>query len=172
MDSENISTEKSHHELTVFAEFARVSGLAIDIKSIKPRTPPEPDILCRVGGVFHYLELGRILDPQIPRHRIEVFRRHPELVAVDISKFGLPERDKLREKLRKTYKVGQHAVDLVLYYDWGPGASLTHSAPPPMGLSPAFVDAVICPEISPGRGPFNRIWIYERIRGSVLWKDP
>lgn len=39
-----------------------------------------------------------------------------------------------------------------------------------MDLSAEFVEAVILPELDASRGPFGRIWIYERIRGTVLWR--
>jgi hypothetical protein len=113
-----------------------------------------------------------MLDSEAPRLRLEVIRQHPEPVGVDVTKFGLPERDMLRQKLHKTYKTDGYPVDLMLYYDWGPDAFLTHSTPPPTDLSPDFIDAVIFPELRSGRGPFDTIWIYERIRGSVLWRLP
>jgi hypothetical protein len=160
---------KAEHEREVFQEFAAKSELLVDRSSIECRDPPEPDIFCRVGGTGYYFELGRILDPHLPQLILEAVRRHPQPVTVDPTKVGLPERDVLREKLRKTYQTHGCPVDLVLYYDWGPDASLTHSAPVEDG--PQFIDAVIKPELAQGLGPYTTVWMYERIRPSVLWRS-
>lgn len=165
-------TNKADHEIEVFFEFARVSGIEIEEGSVETRNPPEPDIHCRVAGVTCYFELGRLLDREIPKLVLEMCRKHPDPVPVDVTKFGLPERDVLRAKLSKTYKTNNNSVDLVLYYDWGSDAFLTHSALPLMDLTPEFIQAVIMSELAHGRGPFDNIWIYERIRPSVLWKYP
>lgn len=163
---------KADHEVEVFNEFARAGGLEVGEGSVETRDPPEPDIYCSIAGTPRYFELGRLLDRESPKLVLEMLRKHPEPVAVDVTKFGLPERDVLRAKLGKAYRTNGRPVDLVLYYDWGPDAFLTHSAPPPMDLSPQFIEAVIMPELAQGRGSFDTIWIYERIRPSILWRHP
>jgi hypothetical protein len=163
---------KAAHEILVFTEFTKVSGLKVDPKSVESRNEPEPDIRCVVSGVRRYFELGRLLDSEIPRLRIEMIRQSPKFVPIDVSKFGLPERDVLKRKLAKKYETHGCPVDLVLYYDWGPDAGLTASAPPPMDLTPEFIENVMLPELTACPGRFDTIWIYERIRRSVLFRLP
>jgi len=156
----------------VFREFTEAAGLAVEDGSIEPKEPPAPDIFCRLSGGAQFFELGRLLDQRSPQLRLEALRQHSSLVPVDPVKFGLPERDMLRQKLRKTYETAGRPVELVLYYDWGPDAFLTHSTPPPMDLSPEFVSTVIMPECGTTPGPFQRIWFFDRFRRSVLWRYP
>lgn len=160
-------TSKAAHERQVFTEFAAQSGLQVEAASVEAREPPEPDIYCHVAAGPCYFELGRLLDPELPRLILEAIRKHPQPVSVDPTTVGLPERDVLRGKLHKAYETNGSPVHLVLYYDWGPEAFLTHSAP--VDPSPEFFDAAIGPELAHGLGPFEAIWIYERIRPSVLW---
>lgn len=161
---------KSAEEKSTFTDFAGVSGLLIDLSSVQSRQPPEPDIWCTVHGAPYYFELGRLLDRASPPLRLAALRNAPNPVAVDPSKFGLPERDMLRQKISKTYTTNGIPVDLILFYDWG--NLITDSVPPPFDLTPQFIEDVVLPELRNGTGPFARIWIFERIRPSVLWKFP
>jgi hypothetical protein len=165
-------SDKIGHELAVFREFVEAAGLDVADNSIEAREPPAPDIFCLLGGEPQFFELGRLLDQESPRLRLEALRLYPDLVPVDPMKFGLPERDILRQKLGKSYLTGGYPVELMLYYDWGPDAFLTCSTPPPTDLSLEFVNAVILPECGNTLGPFHRIWFFDRFRGSVLWSHP
>jgi hypothetical protein len=163
---------KAEHELVVFTEFAQVSGLTVCAGSIETREPPQPDIWCMLGNKPYFFELGRVLSSKQPRLRLEALRCYPDQVQIDPLRFGFPERDMLRGKLLKTYETNGVPIDLVLYYDWGPDAFLTASAP--FMEEAEFFDGVFQPELVSVRGPFTTIWIYERYRpsGSVLWRYP
>ena len=165
-------SDKIVHELVVFREFLAAAGLDVDDSSIEPKEPPAPDVFCHLAGEPHFFELGRLLDRESPRLRLEALRQYPDLVSVDPTKFGLPEQDILRQKLGKSYDTAGYPVELVLYYDCGPDAFLTYSTPPPMDLSPEFIKTVILPECGSTLGPFRRIWFFERFRRRVLWKHP
>jgi hypothetical protein len=161
---------KAKHELQVFKEFTQVSRLSASPDSIETREPPRPDIWCMLGNKPYCFELGRILASEQPRLSLEALRSHPKPVNVDPLRFGFPERDMLRAKLKKTYETNGFPIDLILYYDWGPDAFLTASTP--FSESAEFLDRVFRRELSSGRGPFTTIWIFERYRPSVLWRHP
>ncbi len=96
--------EKAEHECEVFAEFCRAASLPVVDGSTQACPPPEPDILCTLGNERTYCELGRLLDPEAPKLVLEMLRRHPEPATPRLGRFGLPERDILRQKLQKHYE--------------------------------------------------------------------
>lgn len=163
--------KKSSHEIEVFQEFAVASGLDIDPKSITSCEPPEPDILCEIGGTPYYFELGRLLDKHSPQLRIEMVRSAPAPVPINPLLFGMPERDMLISKIEKSYETHGRPIDLILYYDNGDDNWLTVGAPPPSEFQQFAVD-IVQPEIESRYVVFARIWIFERFRRSILWKFP
>jgi len=165
-------SNKQNHELLVFSQFIKSADLLVHEHSVEAREPPEPDIWCLLCNKPYYFELGRILSSEEPKLRLEMIRRHPQPAIFNVLRFGLPMRDVLRRKLKKTYETNGVPVDLILYYDWGPDALVTASAP--FDESAEHFQRVLQPELLSNRGPFATVWIYERYRpsGSVLWRHP
>ena len=66
---------KASREMKVFLEFLQKSGLPIERDSVKTRTPPEPDILCRHKEQgFVAFELVELCAAEIARTTAEVVR--------------------------------------------------------------------------------------------------
>ena len=60
--------DKGEVEIAIFSRFIARSGLPIDAKSVEKRTPPEPDIACRMAdGSGVAFELAELCDPDVAR---------------------------------------------------------------------------------------------------------
>ena len=160
---------KSAHELTVFIEFARVAGLAIDPSTVESRPQGEPDIHCIFDGQPVYFELGRLLDQGMQRLKLKAMRSSPEQVVCNYDEVKLPEREMLREKLAKRYVTAGVPIELLLYYD---NESSLVGDVPAVGDFAWHADQVMLPVINEAPPLFRRIWVYERHRPSVLWSYP
>jgi hypothetical protein len=157
---------KRAHELEVFREFVCASGLQIDAGSVEVREPPQPDIWCHDSSGALYFELGRLLDNEMQRLKIEVMRRAPKPVATSEFSPKLPERELLRRKISKAYETSGVPIHLLLYYDntnWLVGD--VPGSPMPFANHAKYVMQPIVDKQS----QFQRVWVYERHRGTVLW---
>ena len=157
---------KSAHEQTVFIEFARIAGLAIDPSTVESRPQGEPDIRCMLDGQSVYFELGRLLDQGMQRLKLKAMRAAPQQVACNYDEVKLPEREMLRTKLEKDYFTAGAPMELLLYYDnenW-----LVGDVPAVEDFA-WHADHVMLPVINEAPPLFRRIWVYERHRPSVLW---
>ena len=156
---------KSTHERDVLAEFISAAGLLKRIGTIEPRTPPEPDLYCLDHNGPLYFELGRLLDKEMQRMRLQAMRRAPEQVAIADYNVKLPEREMLQRKIEKQYLTESTPLELLLYYDntnWLVGDvpvvdNFVHHA--------ELVMRAMCQR----QNQFRRVWVFERHRKIVLW---
>jgi hypothetical protein len=163
---------KSAHELQVFSEFTRSAGLIVVLESIETCEPPSPDIKCIVDNGYRYFELGRILDEEIPKLRIEMLRQAPQPVKPDPPKFGWPERNMLIQKLSSQYETHGLPVDLVLYWDFDNRNWLTANEPPPIAPFSDMAEDLLTPQLISERHPFSRIFYFHRRIHRILWRYP
>ena len=158
-------TTKEDHERTVLSEFLQQflpNGISYRIES---RNPPEPDLLAETDTGTSYYELARILDKNLPTLRLEASKINPEHVSVDTSKIGLPERDIVVEKSKKTYDKRGLPVNLLLYYDEG----FLNGGYPPFELQ-GFLDDIIPPVLENDTN-FNKVYVYDRHTKKILWES-
>lgn len=103
---------KGQRELSVFAEFVRLSGIAIDMTSVKKRSPPEPDLLCshEIDGPVAF-ELVELCDPNIAQMLANPMRPGNEYIRTSD-----PSACIVQKKLRKSYKTA-HSIELLCYTD-------------------------------------------------------
>jgi hypothetical protein len=163
------TSAKSRHELCVFLEFAKAASISIDTSTVENCNPPKPDIRCNCDGEPVYFELSRILDAYMQDRRKKAIKNAPAQVSVDASRAGLPERDRLQEKLSISYQTEGIPLELVLYYD----------AEHPMvlgGIPPVDFDwlasQVMVPLLTPMPSHIRRVWVFEHYRNSVIWCHP
>ena len=167
---------KSHHELSVFLEFAKVAGTPIDTSTVETCKPPKPDIRCICAGEPVYFELSCILGNDfMRRYRNKVLknarenRPPPQLSSADASRVNLPERDTLQEKLSKTYQTGGVPLELLLYYD--AEHLMVLGSIPPIDFE-WLASEVMVPLLTPMPSHIRRVWVFERYRNSVMWCHP
>jgi len=163
---------ESAHERQVFSEFTRSAGLAVVLESIEICKPRSPDIKCILNNEYRYFELGRILDKEIPKLRIEMLRQAPQPVKPDLLKFGWPERDMLVKKLSRRYETHGLPVDLVLYWDFDNRNWLTANEPPPIAPFPDMAENLLTPLLISGWLRFSRIFYFHRRIQRILWRYP
>ena len=164
-------SDKADHERSVLLEFCRSASLPLDDQSIQQREPPEPDILCFIGAQQRYFELGRLLDPEMTKLTNWSLRHPGEFVKPEVERIGLPERDMLAQKLEKLYMTNGVRCDLLLYYDADRAEPHLAGGIPPIPF-PDYAWAVMQPILEKSTGPFERVWVYERYRKTVLWHFP
>ena len=87
------------------------------------------------------------------------------LVPVDASKFGLPERDIVIEKSKKTYDKRGLPINLLLYYDEG----FLNGGYPPFELT-GFLNDIIPPVLENDTN-FNKVFVYDRHSKKILWES-
>ena len=143
--------------------------VAVSEESVEERHPPEPDIFCQLGSQPVYFELALLLDSEVPKSRLEALRRAPEQVKFPIGKVGLPERDVLVKKMQSKYETGGVPIQLLLYFD--ASDILTAGTIPPADFDD-HAKQVMLPILESSSGPFQRVWVYERYRPSILWSWP
>ena len=167
---ESSPDRKRAHELAAFLQLVELAQLPIEVTSIEIRDPPEPDVYCVASTGPVYFELGRLLDPWIPKLRLEMLRVAPEQVAVDPMRMRLPERTVLEQKLSKSYVTNGYPVELALYYDFDQQNLITTGFP----VEPIenYARYVWEPLIAETPGVFRRVWVFERYRPSLLWCYP
>ena len=157
---------KSKHESAVLKEFLN----ALDKNkysscSIKSRKPPEPDLLISFSGNEEYFELARILDKSLIPLRLLALKIAPKLVKVDVTKFGLPERDIVKAKLCKNYETNSKSLSLLLYYDKG----IYFNGIPPIDPTVFYNDIVKPLLISDIK--FKKVFIFDRNTQNILWNN-
>jgi hypothetical protein len=163
-----IVNDKQQHEINVFQEFALRAALNIDPTSVQSREPPEPDIWCIGSGGGQYFELGRLLDNEMQRMKVHMLRNAPNPVSGSDYDVRLPEREMLKQKIAKRYQTDGQPLDLVLYYDndnW-----LVGDVPAAIDLDTHYRH-VMRPIIE-SRTQFHRVYVFERHRGTVLYRYP
>ena len=159
---------KERHEIDVFQEFALRASLYIDPSSVQSRKPPEPDIWCTGPGGAQYFELGRLLDNEMQRMKIHMFRNSPNPVSGSDYDVKLPEREILRQKIAKAYQTGGLPLDLVLYYDnenW-----LVGDVPSAPDLDKHY--GHVMRSVIESQTLFRRVYVFERHRGTMLYGYP
>jgi len=160
---------KETHELVVFREFAVAAELGGAIDDAECRPPPEPAILYRTKDGLQYFELGRLADAEHARTVLKAIRQAPKPVTPDLKKIKLPEREVLKQKLTKTYEASGLPIDLVLYFD-SERRHLEGGIPlMDFGLHASFV---MVPLLENSMGQFQRVWVFERYRRSIVWSFP
>lgn len=159
---------KAEHERQVFAEFAAAASLPLEL--VSSRQPPEPDLLCSIGGESLYFELGRLLDEGMQRLRLSMLRAAPTGVSGGGLEIRLPERAVLEKKLAKIYRVGGTPVELLLYFD---NEKYLSSDVPTCGDAEWAWHAqhVMVPALQRAPGRFRRVWVFDRHRLKVLWQS-
>jgi hypothetical protein len=160
---------KEIHELAVYREFAIAASLQWPLECAEARRPPEPDIFVAYADQSRYFELGRLADAEHARTILKALRESPRPVKPNVSKIKLPEREVLRRKLAKTYITNGYPLDLLLYFD----AEEFHllGGLPPMEFCEHAKFAML-PLLQLSMGPFQRVWVFERYRRTVLWQYP
>lgn len=156
---------KRAHELEVFSEFIVASQLKIALESVSQRDPPEPDVWCLRNGEAVYFELGRLLDNEMQKMKIDAMRCAPRPVNTTKYVVKLPEREMLRRKIAKTYETNGTPIELLLYYDKSSWL---------VGDVPVVADfrwhAIhVMQPILDTQSHLRRLWVYERHRKTVLW---
>lgn len=99
-------------ELTVFADFVRLSQLPISLATVEKRKPPEPDLLCvhASEGTVAF-ELVELCDPNVAR---AFAMPHRNEAGVEYIRTSDPSSRILKKKLRKSYDT-EHVNDLSCY---------------------------------------------------------
>ena len=107
--------QRDLNELDVFSEFSKRSPLNVDEGSIEKRSPPEPDILCRLGdGERVAFELKELCSENIAMassHLLKTGREQPKYI-----RDGNSEDYVLKATLGKRY-VSEHPIELLFYTD-------------------------------------------------------
>jgi len=153
---------KEQHEVDVFQEFALRASLNIDHSGVRSREPPEPDIWCTGLNGDQYFELGRLLDNEMQKTKIDLFRNAPNPVSGSDYNVKLPEREMLKQKISKTYQTDGLPVDLVLYYDnnnW-----LVGDVPSAPDLDTHY--SHVMKPIIEAQTHFRRVYVFERQGGT------
>jgi len=83
----------------------------------------------------------------------------------------MPERDMLIRKLNSSYETHGLPCDLLLYYDADVTAPHLAGGIPPISFE-IVTHQVMQPILEKSMGPFERVWVYERYRRTVLWRFP
>ena len=109
------SIRKSQRELSVFQEFIERSDLVVDPDSIDKRSPPEPDILCRVRGEGHVaFELKEICDSNIAKVCSDIQRAKSD--ESPYLRSGNPVCNLVKKTRNKNY-VSEFPIELLMYTD-------------------------------------------------------
>ncbi len=143
---------KGHRELEVFREFARLSGLSVDLGTLEKRIPPEPDLLCRhdVEGPLAF-ELVELCDPTLAKAFAD-----PERSGNQYLRTSDPSPFVIRRKLRKAYET-THPIELLCYTA---GRVMT----PANVIIPA-----IRPYLRSFSHAFRRAWLFSNRSVTVVW---
>ncbi len=159
---------KAANERAAFVDFARAARLSAAPASIEVRRPPEPDVLCALGGRPYRFELGRLIDQSIPDKVQRSLRQKPRNKITGGAYSGSKPIEKmLREKLANHYETSGAPLDLLLYYDSdGPAA---HQPPPEFDEWARLYALPILNEADSARtNPFSRVWFFDRNTLRVL----
>jgi hypothetical protein len=153
--------EKSYREYLTFLNFAKVSPLDIDLRSIENRPVPEPDILCKVAGSAEYFELGEVTDEGLAK-RASIAER----AGVDTNSGWMdqsaPLLKMITQKCSKTYSCNQLPVSLLLHYNVG------HQTPHPQVVAQVASDVRQLASQQFQASPFAAIWFYDGWEQKVL----
>ncbi len=148
-------------EKTIFLDFAKVCGLAIQLDSVEKREPPEPDILCQINqeGAVAF-EMVELIDQGLAQQTYESIRLQQLLEDIH-QNLPTSARTTIEERFKnalvhvtfhaETSSRGrENAIPLIL--DWLQGFSPSFiGSTPPEGRSPLYK---IVSEITVSRGDF------------------
>jgi hypothetical protein len=150
--------KKEAFELSTFREFAEAAHLPVDWS--ENARPPLPDIRSQIDGEEYWFELGRITDTKLAK---AISIGWPE----DPRPFSVAQKEPLLRILEKKavaqYQTNGRPVDLVLHYDQQP--------PDGIALARHIDEHAIALGAMLQRGPFTRIWIYDKWSRSVRWRN-
>jgi hypothetical protein len=145
-------------ERAVFADFVKAARLRVVPESIQSRPPPEPDILCEIGGVGPVaFELVQLVDQDLA-HGIALAIRDPDN-APGIS-FGDPTLERVQVKLRREYET-PYPMELLA---WGDDTLFPRDI-----WAPTF-EAELRALFDAARSPFRRLWVVNV--GRLAASDP
>lgn len=106
---------KAAGERAVFREFAQAARVRVVPNSIQSRPPPEPDILCEIGGVGPVaFELVQLVDQDLA-HGVALAVRDPE-DPPGIA-FGDPTLERIVAKLRQRNYETRFPMELLAWGD-------------------------------------------------------
>lgn len=154
------------HERAVFEEFGTAVALDVDNGSTTSGNPDkrEPDILCRLTGKPYGFELGRMAyEEHTTKTAQAIASRQMTGGAVSMERV-LTET--LGNKIDKQYDTGGAPVDLLLYFDNELAETATY---PPDGDFNEWAKKYLEPILAKNRGPFSRVWVWDRDAKRLLW---
>lgn len=159
---------KPEQEREVLSEFLNCLYADNPVKyELESRKPHEPDVLVKLPEKEEYYELARILDYKLIKLRLKALEVAPKQVRVNASKFGLPERDIVKSKLKKSYITNSKDLHLLLYYDKG----ILNGGYPSVKLSQLYIyNDKISPLLEDG-SIFKNIYIFDRRSQKILWSS-
>jgi hypothetical protein len=105
-----------------FRNFAKVSPLDIDARTIESCGPPEADILCRISGKQHYFELAEVTDENLARRTGIAAKQGKDMFAGPFLQLE-PLCRTYNKKCSKAYDKHGHDLHLLLYYFHRPPSS-------------------------------------------------
>jgi hypothetical protein len=152
---------KLYGEWLTFREFAPISSLDIDPRTIQNCLPPEPDIRCRVSGALHYFELGEVTDQGLAREAGIAAKQGQDIFGGSLSQLG-PLRRIFEQKQVKTYSTSGHPLDLLLYYRVGHQYPNTAWIKNEIGIRHQEIVTDL------RKGPFRRLWLYDGWEKEVI----
>ena len=153
--------EKAYREYLTFLNFAKVSPLDIDPRSIENRPVPEPDILCNVAGAGEYFELGEVTDEGLAKRASIAERAGLDTHFGSMSQFE-PLLKMITQKCSKTYSTNRLPVSLLLHYNVG------HQTPHPQVVAQVASDLRQFASQQFQASPFAAIWFYDGWEQKVL----
>jgi hypothetical protein len=161
-----VKRDKAKGERAIFRRFAGASGLSINLKSVRSRKPPRPDISCRLRETPFYFEITRMAHQgsanAMGHHLSELARKG---TAPALAPEPYDDRAALREAIERK-AAGKYQTD---------GR--------PIGLL-VFIDGVFHPPHMPApwaravfeeKGPMERwngIWLYDAVYDTVVASWP
>jgi hypothetical protein len=157
-DGRTSDEKKEVAELSTFTEFAIAANLPV-ISQVNAK-PPRPDIRCLIDGDEYWFELGRITDTKLAKAITAGWR-------TDLKPFSFAQKEPflriIEKKGAKRYETSGRLVDLVLHFDQQP--------PDRTALQRHLREHAHALNDLRKRGPFSRIWIYDKWSKSVLWQS-
>lgn len=154
--------DKAKGERSIFRRFAVVSGLNINLKSVRSRKPPRPDISCRLGETPFYFEITRMAyqgSANAMGHHLSQLARKGAAPALAPEPYD--DRGALREAIKRKaavkYETDDRPIGLLVFID-----GVFH--PPRM---PAPLARAVFEENGPSER-WNGIWLYDAVYDTVV----